>query len=63
MKMTDLRGMSDVELMKTLEEKKEALFNFRFQKAKNNLGDMHKLRVTKRDIARINTLLTEKKGN
>jgi large subunit ribosomal protein L29 len=53
--------MSDVELLKTLEDRKEALFNLRFQKAKNTLSNMHSLKNARRDIAKINTLINEKK--
>jgi len=60
MKATDLRDMTKFELEKLLEDKKEALFNLRFQKAKRILANVHSIRMTRRDIARINTLLKEK---
>ena len=57
MKIDELRGMSKVELEKELEDKREALFNLRFQKAKRILENNHAIRIVKRDIARIHTLL------
>ena len=62
MKITELRGMTELELQKELEDRKEALFNLRFQKAKKTLMNVHSIRTTKREIARINTLLNEKKA-
>ena len=59
MKIDELRAMSKVELEKELEEKREALFNLRFQKAKRILENNHAIRLVKRDIARIHTLLRQ----
>ena len=59
MKIDELKDMTKEELEKELEDKREALFNFRFQKAKKILTDNHAIRKTKRDIARIHTLLNQ----
>jgi len=59
MKIDELRAMSQIELMKELEDKREALFNLRFQKAKRILENNHAIRNVKRDIARIHTLLKQ----
>ena len=59
MKIGELREMTVHELEKELEEKREALFNLRFQKAKKILMNNHAIRHTKRDIAKIHTLLRE----
>jgi large subunit ribosomal protein L29 len=61
MKASELRDMTVLELQKELEDKREALFNLRFQKAKKTLDNTHAIRFIRRDIARINTLLREKK--
>jgi large subunit ribosomal protein L29 len=61
MKTDELRDMTQLELEKELEDKKEALFNLRFQKAKKTLDNTHSIRYIRRDIARINTILREKK--
>jgi len=61
MKASELRDLTVIELEKELEDKKEALFNLRFQKAKKTLDNNHSIRFVRRDIARINTLLKEKR--
>jgi len=60
MKMIELREMPEHELEKLLEDKIEALFNLRFQKAKRVLLDTNTIKKTKKDIAQIKTLLNEK---
>ena len=60
MKIQELRDLSVLELEKLLEDKKQALFNLRFQKAKGTLENTNMLKNTKVDIARISTLLIEK---
>ena len=57
MKIQELRDLSIQELEKLLEDKKQALFNLRFQKAKGTLENTNMLKNTKVDIARIYTLL------
>ena len=61
MKMIELREMPIQELNKLLEDKIEALFNLRFQKAKRTLMNTSAIKQTKKDIAQIKTLLIEKK--
>ncbi len=46
------------ELNKALQEKKEALFNMRFQKSLQQLDHPMAIRVAKRDIARIKTRMS-----
>ena len=47
------------ELNKALQEKKEALFNMRFQKSLQQLEHPISIRNTKKDIARIKTRISE----
>ncbi|MDY6914950.1 MAG: 50S ribosomal protein L29 [Candidatus Cloacimonadota bacterium] len=61
MKIAELRELTKQELETRLEDLKEELFNLRFQKASNRLENAHQIRVVKKEIARINTLFTEKK--
>jgi large subunit ribosomal protein L29 len=61
MKTLELREMPIHELEKLLEDKIEALFNLRFQKAKQILTSTHSIRTARRDIAQIKTFLNEKK--
>ena len=51
--------LSTEELNKALQEKKEALFNMRFQKSLQQLEHPQKLRHVKKDIARVQTLIRE----
>lgn len=56
----EIRNMNTSELVKLLEEKKRTLMNLRFQNALGELKDTSLLQKTKRDIARINTILRER---
>ncbi len=60
MKVGDLRGMTDVELQKQLDDLYESLFKFRFQRASGQLSDPNKLSQVRRDIARLKTVLRER---
>jgi large subunit ribosomal protein L29 len=62
MKTQQLRDMTDDDLRKELVDLKRALFNLRLQKAIGQLEKPHKLRDTKRDIARASTILRERAG-
>ena len=58
MKMNELRNMSAAELTAKLKELKAELFNLRFQHAINQLENPMRIQTVKRDIARINTVLS-----
>ena len=58
MKMNELRNMSAAELTTKLKELKAELFNLRFQHAINQLENPMRIQTVKRDIARINTVLS-----
>ena len=60
MKTKDLRKMNDDELAEKLAESREELFNLRFQDATGALDNTAQLGVTKRQIARILTVQTER---
>lgn len=62
MKSTELRKLSDADLESKLKELKEQLFNLRFQHAINQLDNPHKISDTKKDIARVMTIIREKKN-
>lgn len=59
MKAMEVREMSLVELNTKLGELKAELFNLRFQLAVNQLDNPMRIKAVKRDIARINTVITE----
>ncbi|WP_448374992.1 50S ribosomal protein L29 [Fervidobacterium sp.] len=56
----EIRNMNNEELIKLLEEKKRTLMNLRFQNAMGELRDFSLIQKTKRDIARIKTILRER---
>lgn len=60
MKVTEIRNYSDEELKKLLEEKKRQLMELRFQHAMGQLRNTSLIEETKRDIARIKTILRER---
>ncbi len=60
MKASELRELTKDELLQKLEDFKEELFNLRMRNATNNLENPKRIRELKKDIARINTVLTEK---
>lgn len=58
MKTSELRNMSAAELTNKLKELKAELFNLRFQHAINQLENPMRINTVKKDIARINTILS-----
>ena len=59
-KASDLRQLSPSELQARLDELKEEYFNLRFQRESGQLEDVSRLRITRRNIARVLTVLREK---
>jgi len=59
MKATDLRAMSQDELRVELTSLKKEQFNLRFQAASGQMENTAQVRKIRRDVARINTILTE----
>ena len=60
MKAEKVREMSAEELLSRERELQEQLFKLRFQKSIGQLDNALKLRETRRDIARVKTILREK---
>lgn len=60
MKAKELRNMTDAELTKKLSDLKEEYFNLRFQLATGQLANPANIKETKRDIARVMTILRER---
>ena len=59
-KAVDLRSL-DVEALKVkLNELKDSLFQKNLDQALNKLEDPSSLRATRKEIARVNTIITEK---
>ena len=62
-KTKDLRAMSVDELESKLLEAKKEQFNLRIQQSTGQLQNTAVIRNVRREIAKINTLLTERKKN
>ncbi|MBV7294611.1 50S ribosomal protein L29 [Corynebacterium sp. TAE3-ERU12] len=56
----ELRTLSAEDLSAKLKESKEELFNLRFQMATGQLTNNRRLRVVRKDIARIYTVMRER---
>ena len=63
MKAKEIRGKNIQELKKDVKEKKEALNQIRFDVSMKQAKDHRELRNTKRDIARILTVINEGNNN
>ena len=59
-KARDLRALSDQALQEKLNEARQELFNLRFQGATGALENNARLKMTKREIARILTVREER---
>ena len=58
--LEELRGQSAEELNKQLVAAKKELFNLRFQNATNQLENTGRIKEVRKNIARIQTVITEK---
>lgn len=59
MKVADMRNKSARELHEELLKRRKEQFGLRMQKASGQLGQSHLLTETRRDIARMKTVLAE----
>ena len=59
----DLRTKSIAELNDELVAAKKELFNLRFQNATNQLDNTSRIKEVRRNIARIQTVMTQKAAN
>ena len=60
--VNELRGKSVEELNEELVAAKKELFNLRFQNATNQLDNTSRIKEVRKNIARIQTLITEAKS-
>ena len=58
----ELRGQSVADLQAQLVEAKKELFNLRFQNATNQLDNTARINAVRKNIARIQTVITEKEA-
>jgi len=62
MKPEEIRNQTDDELERLLEDLQEELFNLRFRQATQDLENPLRIRLVRRDIARIKTILKERQS-
>ncbi len=60
MKASELRELSDTELVEKLDESKEELFNLRFQMITGQLDNPTRLKQVRHSIARVLTVQRER---
>jgi len=56
----DVRKMTDEQILDAVEDRRDAMFRLRFQEASGQLEDLNALRRTRRDLARLLTILRER---
>lgn len=62
MKAKDVRAMDDAALEKELLGLHQEQFNLRMQRATGQMANSSRMKAVRRDIARIKTIMNEKKG-
>jgi large subunit ribosomal protein L29 len=60
--LRDLRTLTEVELDGKVKELKQELFNLRFQFVAGRVENPAKIKQTRREIARVRTIVREKEG-
>ena len=60
MKKKEIKKLTKSQAIKDLEKLKKDLFNFRFQKVNSQVANPAKISLTKKNIARLKTLIGEK---
>ena len=60
MKKKEIKKLSKDEIMKNIDKSKKDLFNFRFQKINSQITNPAKINETKKNIARLKTILKGK---
>ena len=60
MKKKDLKKLTEKQMLENVEKLKKDLFNFRFQKVNGQIKSPAKINETKKNIARLKTLIRVK---
>ena len=60
MKKQEIKKMTKDEILKNIDKSKKDLFNFRFQKVNSQITNPAKISETKKNIARLKTILKGK---
>ncbi|MFZ5855806.1 MAG: 50S ribosomal protein L29 [Chloroflexota bacterium] len=63
MKTKEIRDLKPEEIESKLTDKRQELMNLRFQQVTGQLTDTSQLRLVRRDIARLETILAEGKSS
>jgi len=63
MKMAEIRKLTTEDLYKKLEENKKELFNLKFASATGSLEKPHRIKELRHEVARIKTVLSERRLN
>ena len=58
--LEELKSLTVADLQSQLKKKKKELFNLRFQNATNQLDNTSRIKEVRKNIARIQTVITEK---
>ena len=61
MKKQEIKKLTKDQILKNIDKLKKDLFNFRFRKVNGQIEDTSKITSTKRDLAKVLTLLNKKK--
>jgi large subunit ribosomal protein L29 len=59
MKVSEIRELNPEEMQRKVDDLREELFNLRFQHGTGQLENPQKMKQTKRDIARLKTIMRE----
>ncbi len=59
MKVSEIRELGPEEMQSKVDDLREELFNLRFQHGTGQLENTQKLKQTKKDIARLKTIMRE----
>ncbi len=60
MKVTEFRNLTGEELEQRREEMKKEMFNLRLQQTSGQLEKPSRIRELRRDLAKVNTVMTER---
>lgn len=63
MKASEIKDMSMEEMLRKMDDLKQELFNLRFQHETGQLENPQKMKKTKRDIARVKTIIKQSELN
>jgi large subunit ribosomal protein L29 len=61
MKASELRDLSDADLQRRLQEFRHELFNLRFQLATRRLENTARIRIVRKDVARILQIISQRR--